>query len=173
MADLQVEGPGTTGNPPVNAATLVYVLFAIAVIGTLISHGLIVFAPLVGVAGIVGVIIAYVKRGDAQGTWVASHFTWLIRTFWWSLLWDIIGGTDPGHAGAHPHRHPDRHRHLRGHVDLGHLSADPRLSLLQGQPGRARRVIAARSISGRLPGSGAAGTMGARRFNDSHVAALR
>jgi uncharacterized membrane protein len=67
-------------------------LFAIAVIGTLISHGLIVFAPLVGVAGIVGVIIAYVKRGDAQGTWVASHFTWLIRTFWWSLLWDIIGG---------------------------------------------------------------------------------
>jgi uncharacterized membrane protein len=92
MADLQVEGPGTTGNPPVNAATLVYVLFAIAVIGTLISHGLIVFAPLVGVAGIVGVIIAYVKRSDAQGTWVASHFTWLIRTFWWSLLWDIIGG---------------------------------------------------------------------------------
>jgi len=92
MADLQVEGPGTTGSAPVNAATLVYVLFAIAVIGTLISHGLIVFAPLVGVAGIVGVIIAYVKRGDAQGTWVASHFTWLIRTFWWSLLWDIIGG---------------------------------------------------------------------------------
>ena len=31
MADLQVEGPGTTGNPPVNAITLVYVLFAIAV----------------------------------------------------------------------------------------------------------------------------------------------
>src|SRR5258708_5476636 len=52
MADLQVEGPGTSSNAPVNAATLVYVLFAIAVIGTLISHGLIVFAPLVGVAGI-------------------------------------------------------------------------------------------------------------------------
>ena len=24
-------------------------------------------------------------------TWVASHFTWLIRTFWWSLLWAILG----------------------------------------------------------------------------------
>jgi uncharacterized membrane protein len=90
MADLPVQSPGTAGNPPVNAATLVYILFAIAVIGALAAHGLIVFAPLVGLAGIVGVIIAYVKRGEAQGTWVASHFTWLIRTFWWSLLWDTI-----------------------------------------------------------------------------------
>lgn len=90
MAELQVHDAGSAGHPPVNAATLVYVLFAIAVIGALAAHGLIVFAPLVGLAGIVGVIIAYVKRGDAQGTWVASHFTWLIRTFWWSLLWDTI-----------------------------------------------------------------------------------
>jgi uncharacterized membrane protein len=91
MADLQVQDAGGAGNPPVNAATLVYVLFAVAVIGTLVSSGLVVFAPLVGIAGIVGVIVAYVKRGEAQGTWVASHFTWLIRTFWWSLLWDMIG----------------------------------------------------------------------------------
>jgi len=90
MAELQVQDAGGAGHPPVNAATLVYVLFAIAVIGALAAHGLIVFAPLVGLAGIVGVVIAYVKRGDAQGTWVASHFTWLIRTFWWSLLWDTI-----------------------------------------------------------------------------------
>ncbi len=90
MAELQAQDAGSAGQPPVNAATLVYVLFAIAVIGALAAHGLIVFAPLVGLAGIVGVIVAYVKRGDAQGTWVASHFTWLIRTFWWSLLWDTI-----------------------------------------------------------------------------------
>lgn len=90
MAELQAPDAGAAGHPPVNAATLVYVLFAIAVLGALAAHGLIVFAPLVGLAGIVGVIIAYVKRGDAQGTWVASHFTWLIRTFWWSLLWDTI-----------------------------------------------------------------------------------
>jgi uncharacterized membrane protein len=90
MADLPVQGTGPAGNPPVNAATLVYVLFAIAVIGALAAHGLIVFAPLVGIAGVVGVIIAYVKRDEARGTWVASHLTWLIRTFWWSLLWDTI-----------------------------------------------------------------------------------
>ena len=90
MADLPVQDSGTAGQPPVNAATAVYVLFAIAVIGALAAKGLIVFAPLVGIAGIVGVIIAYVKRDDARGTWVESHLTWLIRTFWWSFLWDVI-----------------------------------------------------------------------------------
>ena len=30
------------------------------------------------------------ERGEARGTWVESHFTWLIGTFWWSLLWDIV-----------------------------------------------------------------------------------
>ena len=42
--------------------------------------------------GIVGVILAYVSRGDSRGTWVESHLTWLIRTFWWSLLWNVLGG---------------------------------------------------------------------------------
>jgi uncharacterized membrane protein len=90
MANQQIEGASSTRTVPVNGATLAYVLFAIAVIGTLLSSGLIAFAPFFGLAGIVGVIVAYVKRSEAQGTWVASHFTWLIRTFWWSLLWDLI-----------------------------------------------------------------------------------
>ena len=33
MADLEAPAPGSTVNPPVNAATLVYVLFAVAVVG--------------------------------------------------------------------------------------------------------------------------------------------
>jgi uncharacterized membrane protein len=45
-----------------------------------------------GLVGIAGLIVAYVKRGDARGTWVASHFTWLIRTFWYSFLWGVVGG---------------------------------------------------------------------------------
>ena len=76
--------------PPITAALIVYALFAIAAIGAVVSSGLVTFAPLVVIAGIVGVIIAYVKRGEAQGTWVASHFDWLIATFWWSLLWSLI-----------------------------------------------------------------------------------
>lgn len=82
--------PSTTAQPPITAALIVYALFGIAAISGVISSGLVAFAPLVAIAGIVGVIIAYVKRGEARGTWVASHFDWLIRTFWWSLLWSVI-----------------------------------------------------------------------------------
>ena len=35
--------------------------------------------------------VSSVKRGDVQGTWLASHFKWQIRTFWYSMLWAVIG----------------------------------------------------------------------------------
>ena len=57
--------------------------------------------PLLGIVGIVAVIIAYVKRDDAAGTWVASHLRWLIRTFWWSILWSCDRLRDVHHAAGH------------------------------------------------------------------------
>src|SRR5688572_14388868 len=44
-----------------------------------------------GVTWIVGVVINYVKLDDVRGTWLESHFRWQIRTFWWGLLWGIVG----------------------------------------------------------------------------------
>jgi len=44
-----------------------------------------------GVTAIVGIIINYVKKDDVAGTWLESHFRWQIRTFWFSLLWAVIG----------------------------------------------------------------------------------
>jgi uncharacterized membrane protein len=44
-----------------------------------------------GITWLIAVIIDYVKRDDARGTWLESHFTWQIRTFWWGLLWGVIG----------------------------------------------------------------------------------
>ena len=40
---------------------------------------------------LVAVIINYVKLDDVKGTWVESHFRWQIRTFWFSLLWSVVG----------------------------------------------------------------------------------
>ena len=40
---------------------------------------------------LIAVIINYVKRGDVSGTLAESHFRWQIRTFWFSLLWGILG----------------------------------------------------------------------------------
>lgn len=46
----------------------------------------------VGITWIAGVIIDYVKKDDAVGTWLESHYRWQIRTFWFGLLWGVIGG---------------------------------------------------------------------------------
>ena len=46
----------------------------------------------VGISWIVGVVINYVKKEDVAGTWLESHFRWQIRTFWFGLLWGVIGG---------------------------------------------------------------------------------
>lgn len=92
MADYPApqSAPGSS-TAPITAGVLAYALFAIAAITSIASSGLPFIAPVFGVLGIIAVIVCYVKRDDAAGTWVASHFTWLIRTFWWSLLWAVIG----------------------------------------------------------------------------------
>ena len=56
---------------------VVYVLYALSYVA--------------GITAIVGIIINYVKRDDAAGTWLESHFRWQIRTFWFGLLWAVIG----------------------------------------------------------------------------------
>jgi uncharacterized membrane protein len=33
-----------------------------------------------------------VKRGEARGTWLESHFSWQIRTFWFALAWAVAIG---------------------------------------------------------------------------------
>lgn len=88
MADYPAPVTTTTESrqPPVTGALVAYILFGIAALVGFAGHG---FLSLVG---IVGVILAYVSRGDARGTWAESHLTWLIRTFWWSLLWNVVGG---------------------------------------------------------------------------------
>jgi len=58
---------------------------------TLVIYGLYVFSWLFGVTALIGVIVAHVKRDDARGTVYESHLTWQIRTFWWGLLWTVLG----------------------------------------------------------------------------------
>lgn len=76
------ERPAPAGNAPASESlkTLVAVVYGLQLAGFLVA-----FTP------IVGVILNYVKRAEARGTWLESHFTWQIRTFWWSLLWCAVG----------------------------------------------------------------------------------
>ena len=45
-----------------------------------------------GMLSIVPVIVNYVKRPETAGTMVYSHHTWMIRSFWWYVVWMAIGG---------------------------------------------------------------------------------
>ena len=36
-------------------------------------------------------IINYVKRSDVRRTFLDSHFSWQIRTFWYAALWASVG----------------------------------------------------------------------------------
>ena len=92
MADIPPP-QSVPGNPtaPVTAGLLAYALMAIAAVVEIAGRGLASPFPLMTILGIVGVIVCYVKRAEARNTWVESHLTWLIRTFWWSFLWDMLG----------------------------------------------------------------------------------
>ena len=59
---------------------------------THVIYALYAASLLVGVTYIVAIILNYVKRDDVIGTVYESHFRWQIRTFWFSLLWSIVGG---------------------------------------------------------------------------------
>lgn len=44
-----------------------------------------------GVTGIIGVILAYVWKGEPHEEWATSHYDYAIRTFWIGLVGTIVG----------------------------------------------------------------------------------
>ncbi|MEZ0148613.1 MAG: DUF4870 family protein [Candidatus Reddybacter sp.] len=45
----------------------------------------------IGLSFVAAIIVNYIKQPEVEGTWLESHFLWQIRTFWFSVLWSIIG----------------------------------------------------------------------------------
>lgn len=74
-------GPVMGTDRAASIKTLTAVIYALYGVGVII-----------GVSSVVAVIVNYVKRADVAGTLYDSHFTWQIRTFWFSLLFGIVGG---------------------------------------------------------------------------------
>jgi len=71
---------------------VIYGLHAFSAVTGMISPAMILTAFLTGWPSIIAVILNYVKRSEVRGTWLDSHFSWQIRTFWFALLWLAIGG---------------------------------------------------------------------------------
>jgi len=81
---------GVPSQSLISTTLIIYLLFGVAAVASLVSAGLL-STPLLGLIGLIGLILAYVKRGDAAGTWLQSHYRWVIRTFWFSVLWNVVG----------------------------------------------------------------------------------
>src|SRR3970040_2227056 len=58
---------------------------------TTVIYALYAASLLVGITCLIAIVMNYVKKEDVAGTFLESHFPWQIRTFWFSLLWGIIG----------------------------------------------------------------------------------
>ena len=72
---------------------VVYALHAFSLLTGIIGTATVVGAFLTGWPSIIAVILNYIKRSEARGTWLDSHFRWQIRTFWFGLLWISLCGT--------------------------------------------------------------------------------
>lgn len=63
--------------------------------GFAIAIGILTAATIVGqflfsLPSIIAVVMNYARRGSVRGTWLGTHFSWQLRTFWWSLLWLVL-----------------------------------------------------------------------------------
>jgi uncharacterized membrane protein len=83
-----------TDSAPSDLVTVTHAVYALHALSLLIgvtTAATIVGAFVFGVPSIIAVVINYLKRREARGTFLESHFRWQIRTFWFALLWFVVG----------------------------------------------------------------------------------
>ena len=85
------EVPAEPAPALVTVTHLVYALHALSLLIGVTTAATIVGAFVFGLPSIIAVVINYAKRGEARGTFLESHFRWQIRTFWFALLWFMVG----------------------------------------------------------------------------------
>jgi uncharacterized membrane protein len=81
--------------PDSSLVTTLHVTYALHAVGLAIGAfgtATVIGAFLFGWPSIIAVIINYVRRGEARGTWLESHFDWQIKTFWYAVLASILIG---------------------------------------------------------------------------------
>jgi uncharacterized membrane protein len=71
---------------------VIYALHALSVLIGVTGPATIVGSFVFGLPSIIAVIMNYVRRSDVRGSWLDSHFSWQIRTFWFALLWITLAG---------------------------------------------------------------------------------
>ena len=91
MATINPQGTGEPMPSVLSIAHLVYALHSLAILVGIAGAATVIGSFVGSLPSIVAVLLNYVKRSEARGTWAASHYRWQIRTFWYTLLWACIG----------------------------------------------------------------------------------
>src|SRR4030095_3784022 len=85
--------PPAVAAPADSLVTITHVVYALHTLSLVIGAfgaASIIGAFVFGWPSIIAGIINYVKRSEVRGTYLDSHFSWQIRTFWWALLLSAI-----------------------------------------------------------------------------------
>ena len=90
MVDIDTPSSKPPADSLVTLTHVIYALHAFTVVMGMLTPAFIVTAFLTGWPSILAVILNYLKRDEARGTYLESHFRWQIRTFWFALLWVTI-----------------------------------------------------------------------------------
>jgi uncharacterized membrane protein len=87
-----MSAPSAPAPSLVTTTHIIYALHTVSLVIGAFGAASIVGTFLFGWPSIIAVIVNYVKRSEARGTWLESHFRWQIRTFWFALLWALVVG---------------------------------------------------------------------------------
>lgn len=83
-----------SGNQPSSGLVLItmiiYGLHIFSAAAGVLSPALVITSFLTGWPSVIALILSYLNRSNAQGTYLESHYRWVISTFWYALLWLII-----------------------------------------------------------------------------------
>jgi uncharacterized membrane protein len=91
MVTIDPQGHTEPIPPVLTVAHIVYALHTFAIVVGIVGAATVIGSFVGSLPSLVAVLLNYAKRRDARGTWVDSHYRWQIRTFWFALLWALIG----------------------------------------------------------------------------------
>lgn len=80
--------------PTANLVQLTYLIYGLhlfSAVNGVLTSAFVVTAFLSGWPSVLAVLLNYIKRESTRGTYLESHFRWQIRTFWFALLWLVVG----------------------------------------------------------------------------------
>jgi uncharacterized membrane protein len=90
MAD-PVPPAGTAPTPSLISYThWMYALHTLSALMGVFTAATIIGSFVFGIPSVAAVIMNYVRRDEARGTWLEGHFSWQLRTFWWAAFWIVV-----------------------------------------------------------------------------------